>query len=68
MSKVSASVRATVTIEFHIGSWDADSRVSDLREAGSREAKQIVCNRMHSLGMKVIGEPEIKIMTFEPAK
>lgn len=67
LSNLSACVRATVTVEFSVGSWNAATSFHDLHEQVSREAAQKVRNLMGQ-GARIIGDPEISVSVFSKEK
>lgn len=64
---ISALVKAIVTIEYGVGTWNGESNFIDLHEQVSREALNTIRQKMTNCDVRVIGDPQIKIITFERA-
>lgn len=62
-NKLTALVKAQMTVEFEVGTWEGGTSFNDLHEQVSREAVQ----KLRSLTqgkVKIVGEPVIKVVTF----
>lgn len=63
MSDLTASVRATVTVEFEVGTWGGGSSFDSLHEQVVREARQKILGATKGT-MKIVGEPVISVVTY----
>jgi hypothetical protein len=71
MSEIHACASATIMITVEVtsrGHWGANATIEEVRRQGGQEALKELKDALRTIDARVIGEPKISIVTWEPER